>query len=84
MDFDDLLVRYFGQSDIATLPVTALMAGVERMQVDFGLEKNSGRRFGLWTLMYMLGSAPDLDVAFEDAGARDAARAFMDMVDKMG
>ncbi|MGD9809854.1 MAG: hypothetical protein AB7U35_00790 [Sphingobium sp.] len=84
MDFDDLLIRYFGQANLATLPEAALTAGVERMQVDFGLEKNSGRRFGLWTLMYMLGCAPDLDVAFKDADDRDAARDFMDMVDKMG
>ena len=84
MDFQDLLVRYFGQADIEGLPSAALTAGVERMRVDFGLEKNAGRRFALWTLMYMLDSAPDLDVAFEDAVDRDAARDFMDMVDKMG
>jgi hypothetical protein len=84
MDFQDLLVRYFGQADFEGLPSAALTAGVERMHVDFGLEKNAGRRFALWTLMYMLGSAPDLDVAFEDAADRDAARDFMDMVDKMG
>jgi hypothetical protein len=28
----------------------------------------------------MLGSAPDLDVAFKDPNDRDAARAFMDML----
>ncbi|MCI1757251.1 MAG: hypothetical protein LKM31_16620 [Sphingobium sp.] len=42
------------------------------------------RRFGLWTLMYMLGDAPDLDVAFKDEADREAARNFMDMVDRMG
>lgn len=84
MDFQDLLVRYFGQGDIDTLNPAALDAGLERVRVDFGLETDAGRRFGLWTLMYMLGDAPDLDVAFKDAGERDAARNFMDMVDKMG
>lgn len=83
MDFQDLLFRYFGQNDIDTLSGGALSVGMERMQVDFGLEKNSGRRFALWTLMYMLGNAPDLDVAFEDPADRDAARDFMDMVDNM-
>lgn len=77
-------MRYFGQADIETLPAVALDAGIERMRVDFGLEQHAGRRFGLWTLMYMLGEAPDLDVAFKDAADRDAARDFMDMVDKMG
>ena len=84
MDFGDLLVRYFGQADIDALAPVTLTAGVERMRVDFGLEKDKGRRFGLWTLMYMLGDAPDLDVAFKDAADRDAARNFMDLADKMG
>ncbi len=50
-------------------------AGTERMRVDFGLETNPGRRFALWALMYMLGVAPDLDVAFKDEGeAQHGAR----------
>jgi hypothetical protein len=84
MDFQDQLVRYFGQADIDTLVPAALEAGLERVRVDFGLETDAGRRFGLWTLMYMLGNAPDLDVAFKDGAERDAARNFMDMVDRMG
>jgi hypothetical protein len=82
MDFQDLLHRYFGTEDIDTLKPDLLMAGLERLRVDFGLEKDSGRRFGLWTLMYMLGSAPDLDVAFDDPEDREAARDFMDMIDE--
>jgi hypothetical protein len=54
------------------------------MQVDFGLEKDRGRRFALWTLMHMLGAAPDLDVAFKDAADRDAARAFMALTEGGG
>jgi hypothetical protein len=83
MDFQDQLVRYFGHADIDTLVPSALEAGLERIRVDFGLERDSGRRFGLWTLMYMLGNAPDLDVAFKDAEERDAARNFMDMVGRI-
>ena len=82
MDFDDQLFRYFGTTDIGAIPPAAFEAGTERMLVDFGLETNAGRRFGLWALLYMLGVAPDLDVAFEDAEAREAARDFMDMVDR--
>lgn len=82
MDFDDQLFRYFGTADIGAIPPAAFEAGTERMLVDFGLETNAGRRFGLWALMYMLGVAPDLGVAFEDAAKRDAARDFMDMVDR--
>ena len=84
MDFQDLLVRYFGQAEIEDLDPRALDAGMERMLVDFGLEKDRGRRFGLWTLMYMLGGAPDLDIAFKEPADRDAARDFMDLADRMG
>jgi hypothetical protein len=33
-------------------------------------------------LLYMLGAAPDLDVAFEDEADRNAARDVMDMLDE--
>jgi hypothetical protein len=51
------------------------------MLVEFGLEKDRGRRFAMWTLLHMLGAAPDLDVAFKDEEDREAARDFMDMLD---
>ena len=82
MDFDDQIRRYFGTSDIATVPGEALAAGIERMQVDLGLERDRGRRFALWALLHMLGAAPDLDVAFEDEADREAARNFMDLSDE--
>ncbi|MBO9576828.1 MAG: hypothetical protein J7494_13925 [Sphingobium sp.] len=84
MDFQDLLMRYFGQSEIDRLDPMALDAGVERMRVDLGLETDRGRRFAIWTLLYMLGNAPDLDVAFKDDADREAARNFMDMADRAG
>jgi hypothetical protein len=82
MDFDDQLRRYFGTADLTAIHPEAHAAGTERMRVDFGLETNPGRRFALWALMYMLGVAPDLDVAFKDEGERNTARDFMDMVDR--
>ncbi len=82
MDFDDQLRRYFGTADLGAIPPEARAAGTERMRVDFGLEMNPGRRFALWALMYMLGDAPDLDVAFKDAAERNAARDFMDLIDR--
>jgi hypothetical protein len=84
MDFQDQLRRYFGQADIDRLNPAALDAGMERIRVDFGLERDPGRRFGLWALLYMLGDAPDLDVAFKTHEEREAARNFMDMADRMG
>ena len=80
MDFDDLLIRYFGTPDLAEASPAVLAAGLDRLRVDFGLETDGGRRFALWSLLYLLGQAPDLDVAFKDEADRDAARNLMDLL----
>lgn len=80
MNFDDQIRRYFGATDLAAVPPAALEAGIEHMKVDLGLTKDRGERFALWALLHVLGSAPDLDVAFKDEADRDAARNFMDLV----
>jgi hypothetical protein len=82
MDFNDQLRRYFGTDDLDTLTPAALDGGIEHMRVEFGLETDKQRRFAMWSILYMLGAAPDLDVAFKDASERDAARNFMDMIDR--
>jgi hypothetical protein len=82
MDFDDQLRRYFATADLAAVSPDMLEAGVERMRVDFGMEKDRARRFALWTLLHMFGAAPDLDVAFKDESDRNAARDFMDLMDR--
>lgn len=81
MNLDDQLQEYFGTRDLENVPPAALEAGIERIQVDLGLERDRGRRFALWALLHMLGAAPDLDVAFKDPADRDAARSFMEMVE---
>ena len=78
MNLEDQLFRYFGTADFGALTPDVLAAGLEHMRVDFGLEQDRGRRFALWSLMYMLGDAPDLD-AFETEEEREAARNFMDL-----
>lgn len=83
MDLDDQLRRYFGTDDLGSVPPSAFVAGIEHMRVDLGLEKDQSRRFALWTLMFTLGAAPDLDVAFEDAADRDAARNLMEMSERL-
>jgi hypothetical protein len=82
MRFDDQLLRYFGTTDLEAVSPAALESGIERMRVDLGLEKDRSRRFVLWSLLYMLGNAPDLDVAFSDPQDREAARNFMDLAAK--
>jgi len=80
VDFDDLLQRYFATSEFADITPAAMAAGTERMLVDFGLEKERGKRFALWSLLYLLGEVPDLEESFEDLADREAARNFMDMI----
>jgi hypothetical protein len=79
VDFDDQMRRYFGTADLATLTPAQVDGGKERLAVEFGLETDPGRRFAMWTLMYILGCAPDLDVAFKDRAEQNAARDFMDL-----
>jgi hypothetical protein len=80
MDFDDLLRRYFATSDLDGVTPAAQEAGIDRMLVDFGMERDRGKRFAIWSLLYLLGAAPDLDVAFKDNADREAARNFVDLM----
>lgn len=82
MDYDDQLRRYFGAADLESVAPEALEAGIERMRVDLGLEQDRARRFALWSLLFMLGASPDLDVAFKDEADRNAARDFMELVER--
>jgi len=83
MDLDDQIRRYFATGDLENVTQAALEAGVERMLVDFGMEKDRGRRFALWTLLFMFGAAPDLDVAFDNEDDRNSARDFMEMSERL-
>jgi hypothetical protein len=80
MDFDDQIRRYFGIANLGAVPPEALEAGIEHMKVDLGLTKDRSERFAIWALLHALGSAPDLDVAFETEADRQAARNFMDLI----
>ena len=84
MNLDDLLFRYFGTSDMSLVPPRAQVAGIERIEVDFAVETDRGKRFALWALLHLLGSAPDLDLAFKDEKDRNAARNFMDLLAAVG
>lgn len=84
MDLDDMLQRYFGTSDLSEASPAVQEAGIDRLRVDFGLETDRAKRFALWSLLYMLGQAPDLDVAFEAEADREAARDLMDLLATSG
>lgn len=82
MDFDLLLIRFFGTDEIASLPPERLVDGVEALRLQFGLERDDESRFALWCVMYMLGVAPDVSEAFQDAGDRKAARDFIKVAER--
>ncbi|MDB5686367.1 MAG: hypothetical protein JWR77_956 [Rhizorhabdus sp.] len=76
MNLDDLLYHYLGTADPDDLDEAAIAAAGERMAIDFGVERDGGRRFALWALMHGLGIAPDPETAFKDARSRTAAQAY--------
>ena len=80
MNLDDLLQRYFGTPDPSRASPAVQAAGLDRLRVDFGLEADRPRRFALWSLLYMLGQTPELEVAFEEEADREAARNLMDLL----
>lgn len=73
MDLDALLHHYFGTDDLDMLDEAAIDEGRQRVEIAFGTERDSGRRFALWILLHALGSAPDPEVAFKDPKDRKAA-----------
>lgn len=81
MDFDQLLVRFFGTADIDGLSPDALVAGLNRLRLQFSMEKNEEARFGLWCLMYMMGVADEPEAAFASEEDREAAHDFAATVD---
>ena len=82
MNLDDQIRRYFGTADLSAVGPAGLDAGIERILVDLGLTKDRGERFALWTLLHTLGAAPDLDAVFKDPEERDAARNFIELMER--
>ncbi|WP_066557425.1 hypothetical protein [Croceicoccus bisphenolivorans] len=80
MQFDDLLLRYFGTTDMDAITPAVREAGIEKMRVDLGLERDEAKRFAIWSLLAMNDAAPDIDVTFKDKGEQEAARNLLDLV----
>ena len=55
---------------------------VEAIGADPAQNGGSSSPFTMWSLLHMLGSAPDLVVAFNDPRDREVARTFMDLRDQ--
>ena len=58
MDLDALLQHFFGTDEPFALPDEEFERGLEKLRIGFGVEREPGRRFALWTLMDGLGIAP--------------------------
>lgn len=84
MDLDTLLHHYFGTDDIAGVPTERLERGREQLAIDFGKESEPGRRFALWSLMFVLDIAPDPEEAFETERERSAARTLASLASSAG
>lgn len=66
MDLDGLLIHYFGTAELAGLDEPALADGSAALLLDFGLEREPGRKFALWALLDAIGRAPFPADAFPD------------------
>lgn len=55
--------------------------GIEKMCVDFGIEKDCVCWFVLWSLLYMFGVVFDFDVVFKDVVDCDVVCDFMEMME---
>jgi len=58
MDLDALIQHFFHTDDPAELTEAEYELGLERLKIGFGVEREPGRKFALWTLMDALGVAP--------------------------
>ncbi len=58
MDLDALILHFFGTEDPAELTETDYDRALEKLKIAFGVERDVGRKFALWTLMDALGVAP--------------------------
>jgi hypothetical protein len=84
MELDDLLRHYFGTGDFTALDEAQLDRARQRIAIDFGTERDAGRRFALWALLHATGSAPDPATAFKDPAERKAADDYAWAAERLG
>ncbi len=58
MDLDALILHFFGTEDPGALTEADYDRALEKLKIAFGVEREPGRKFALWTLMEALGIAP--------------------------
>jgi hypothetical protein len=73
MDLDSLLLHFFETDDPAALTETEFAAGIERLKIGFGVEREPSRKFALWALLESFDAAPLPAEAFAKEPALKAA-----------
>lgn len=78
MELEALLHHFFGTDDPASLTEAKFDRAVEKLRIAFGLEREPGRRFALWSLLEALGLAPLPAEAFaKEPQLKAAAEAYL-------
>lgn len=58
MELDQLLQHFFGCDDPSQLTEREFSRAAEQVGIAFGVERDPGRRFALWSLLAALDQAP--------------------------
>ncbi|MEQ1543137.1 MAG: hypothetical protein ABL926_12885 [Novosphingobium sp.] len=58
MELDSLISHFFGTDDPASLTEAEFARALEKLTIAFGVEREPGRRFALWTLLHAFDLAP--------------------------
>lgn len=58
MELEALIHHFFGTDDPATLTAEEFDRAAEKMKIAFGVEREPGRKFALWTLLHAFDLAP--------------------------
>ena len=73
MELEALIFHFFGTEDPATLTEAEFDLAIERLKIGFGVEREPGRKFALWTLLDAFDQAPLPAAAFAKERALKAA-----------
>ena len=58
MELEALIHHFFGTDDPSTLTAEEFDRAAEKMTIAFGVEREPGRKFALWTLLHAFNLAP--------------------------
>ena len=78
MELEALLVHFFGNEDPSSLTEAEFDRALEKLKIAFGVEREPGRRFALWTLLQAFDMAPlPADAFAEEPQLKAAAEDYL-------